>query len=267
MLLVALLAMMGAFRSEVSIYTGLDSIYINGTYDVLRPGACATPDFSVTVAGAQEISRYLELPNPDRLGNDSVLDSEGCLSRVSWRLAPFDLYRQMEPLEAHAMDWLHDYKMIILKDTGLIPQNSNRDAANGMLYWSEFGGTWEEHPLIHNNTTAAIEDFFRVYIEWANPFTFNNYHTRYDPHTYTMPIELRGSMLIYIFLLGTLGLKTIWRISLAGSISVYSLLMGRWDMSIFIGATMLSDIDIWTSPTSAAAIIDYRTHKSVSKLQ
>ncbi|KAG5927503.1 hypothetical protein E4U42_002180 [Claviceps africana] len=287
MLLVAILALTGAFPSEESVYTGPDSIYINGTYDIVRPGSCDVSSIFLTVDGIQELTRYLDLPSPEHLGNSSILSGATCLSRVSWNLGPTQLYRQMEPFEARALEVeaakknstylrlgslspaqikIKDYKISIAKDIELLSKSEARRFNGSLLYWSEFGGNWEEHPYIPNNITYAITDFVRTYAEWANPFNFNNYHIRYDPHTYTMPIEFRGSMSVYLFLLGTLGLKTIWRLCLAGAISAYSLLIGRWDMSIFLGATMLSDIDIWNSSHFAAATIDYNIRKHMSKL-
>ncbi|KAG6005655.1 hypothetical protein E4U21_007771 [Claviceps maximensis] len=263
MLLVALLAQMGAFRSEQSIYTEMDSSYINGTLNIIRPG----PDCglkSIEVSGVSEVAKFLRVSSLDHLGNTSIPSAPLCLSSISRQLSPFELYNLLDLLKAHSPEKnatsqhsassVHARSMSENLETSIRKVVGDRAANSTSLYLAEFGGTWEEHPFIHDNLTYAAQNFSRAYAEWANPFTFNNYHTRYDPHTYTMPVELRGSMLIYIFLLGTMGLKTKWRTSLAGAMSVYSLLMGRWDMSIFLGASMMSDIDIWNSSNAVSVI-------------
>ncbi|KAG5982193.1 hypothetical protein E4U55_002211 [Claviceps digitariae] len=277
MLLVALLAQMGAFRSEASIYTGRDSLFINGTLVIASDAhyvSCFTG--SNFVAGARGMAKALRLPSPAHLGNVSTLSNSVCLTRVNRLLSPFELYSLTELLEEqtakqnmtaselmgptiHARTMSENLQTSIISWAGYDHPNSTR------LFWADFGGTWEEHPVIHDNFIYAVQNFSRIYAEWANPLNFNNYHPTYDPHTYTMPIEFRGSMLIYIFLLGTLGLKTKWRISLAGAISVFSLVMGRWDMSIFLGSAMLSDIDISNSLNVLPFITDYISSKRVSK--
>jgi len=83
-----------------------------------------------------------------------------------------------------------------------------------------------------------------VYSEWANPFNFNHYHPRYDPHTYTIPMELRGSMVLYTLLLGTAALKAKWRLGTAAGLSLYALTLGRWDIGTFVGGMVLSEVDV-----------------------
>ncbi|KAG6131000.1 hypothetical protein E4U24_002518 [Claviceps purpurea] len=275
MLLVALLAQTGAFRSEKSVYTGYDSAYINGSLIDVRPGSDCAPG-SIPLVGVLGVANFLGLPNPERLSNSSTPSDMLCLRRVSKRISPFDMYDMMAQLEPTANTNSNPQNLSLAVRPGyqskepkeMLPKAVGRRKSNfTTLQWARFGGSWEEHPSTGKNLTTAIQDFSRAYAEWANPFNFNHYHTRYDPHTYTMPIEFRGSMLIYLFLLGTLGIKTIWRLSIAGVMSVYSLVMGRWDMSIFLGATMLSDIEIWSSPKSAPIIADYTRGKRSFKLQ
>jgi peptidoglycan/LPS O-acetylase OafA/YrhL len=110
--------------------------------------------------------------------------------------------------------------------------------------WVQLGGTWEEHPIMYESINYAFTNYTRMYIEWVNPFNYGHYHPRYDPHTFTIPMELRGSMFIYIFLLGTANIQAKWRLFFAAILSIYSIILGRWDMGAFIGGTMLSEIDI-----------------------
>lgn len=112
------------------------------------------------------------------------------------------------------------------------------------LKWVQFGGSWEEHPFIHDNATYAMKNYTRSVAEWANPFNFGHYHPRYDPHTFTIPMELRGSMVLYIFLLATAAMKYRWRLRIAGGMMVYSLTLGRWDIATFLGGMTMSEMDI-----------------------
>jgi peptidoglycan/LPS O-acetylase OafA/YrhL len=115
--------------------------------------------------------------------------------------------------------------------------------------WVQLGGSWEEHPIIHNHTIWAIGNYTRVLAEWASPFNFGHYHPRYDPHTFTIPMEFRGSVCIYVFLLATAALKVKWRLGLGAALAFYALQIGRWDMSIFMGGMLHSELDIRRTST------------------
>lgn len=110
--------------------------------------------------------------------------------------------------------------------------------------WIQLGGSWEEHPLVHPHLPKALANFTVVYTEWVNPFNLGHYHPRYDPHTWTIPKELRGSMLLWTFLLGTAGLTAKWRLTGAVGLAGYSLTMGHWDMGVFVGGMVASEVDL-----------------------
>lgn len=110
--------------------------------------------------------------------------------------------------------------------------------------WIQLGGSWEEHPVVHPHLPKALANFTIVYMEWANPFNFGHIHPRYDPHTWTIPKELRGSMVLYTFLLGTAGLKARWRLAAAVGLASYALIVGYWDMGVFVGGMVASEVDL-----------------------
>lgn len=116
--------------------------------------------------------------------------------------------------------------------------------------WIQLGGSWEEHPLIHPHIFKALANFTVVYTEWANPFNFGHMHPRYDPHTWTIPKELRGSMVLYTFLLGTAALRARWRIGAAIGLSIYALTLGYWDMGVFVGGMIHSELDLLRNAAS-----------------
>lgn len=282
MFLVAILAQVGVFRSEESIYEGRDSMYINGTVSVADPGKKCY-NGTVLVDGAADIAHVLGLQSPMYLGNVTDYNETLCLNVTSSLFSPASLYTLVvaDENESSANETVKDDgKGTTKTDTkgskkqarDKVPDKS-KDTSKGKetekdkekktkkgvklpshlkgpkndtldFAWVQLGGSWEEHPFIHDNMTYALQNFTRAYAEWANPFNFGHYHPRYDPHTFTIPMELRGSMFLYIFLLGTAALKTKWRLSLAGILSAYSLQLGRWDMATFMGGMALSEIDI-----------------------
>ncbi|ORY59115.1 acyltransferase 3 [Pseudomassariella vexata] len=121
--------------------------------------------------------------------------------------------------------------------------------------WIKLGGMWEEHPIIHPNMTTALSNFTAVYAEWANPFTWDPRHPRLDPHAYTIPMEFRGSMVLYTLLLGTAALKASWRLSIAGYLAIYCLIMGRWEVATFLGGMIISELDVLRTSSQTDPIL------------
>ncbi|KAJ0341652.1 hypothetical protein COL922a_002091 [Colletotrichum nupharicola] len=282
MALVALLAQMGAFKSENAIFKGPDSAYINGTVTFAHPQlgeSCING--TVAAAGPKSVAKYLHLQTPLTLGNLTDLTASSdqlCLNKTSQLFMPAMLYSFVDSLEVDLKPENKSANATLKqaestkprpreektggghlekiwgKHRSSIQEQAEKDMADAAeaknlttthnITWVQMGGSWEEHPIIHDNMTYAIKNFTRVYAEWANPFNFGHYHTRYDPHTFTIPMELRGSMFIYLFLLGTAAIKAKWRMGIGSFLSVYSLIFGRWDMAAFMGGMVFSEIDI-----------------------
>ncbi|KFH47533.1 hypothetical protein ACRE_016850 [Hapsidospora chrysogenum ATCC 11550] len=276
MLIVAVLAQMGAFKAEDDIFKGPDSVYINGTFAKVKLGGPCS-NVSVPLAGAQGIADYMMLDDSTFLSNITGWDRMLCLNTTSNSYGPANTYKLVDKAEEQlhrfwnhtkgldtwaVQDYIdqgfnveHEYPY-----QGPIPINikpKNATNATNFLF-VQMGGSWEEHPLIHDNITYAAQNFTRVYAEWANPFNFGHYHPRYDPHTFTIPMELRGSMVVYIFLLATAALKAKWRLAFAGVLVAYSLGISRWDMATFLGGTTLSELDIRNPPDGQKDPLDDR---------
>ncbi len=265
MFIVAMLAQMGAYRSEDAIFKGPDSAYINGTIAKVKlDGRC--PNTTVSLTGAQGIADYLLLDDSAFLSNVTGWNRSLCLNATSEGFSPartYDLAGWAEgqlskfwnrtkgldtwAVQAYLDEGQGEHETPYQGPVPIELVGTNVTNASEFMF-VQMGGSWEEHPFIHDNMTYALQNFTRAYAEWANPFNFGHYHPRYDPHTFTIPMELRGSMFIYIFLLGTAAIKARWRLGFAGILAAYSLGMARWDMATFLGGATLSELDIRHPP-------------------
>ncbi|KIW00077.1 uncharacterized protein PV09_08419 [Verruconis gallopava] len=283
MFLVAMMAQIGIFRSERDIYTGPDSKYINGSVTVGYVGRPCT-NITSNSSTPMEMAQYLRISNAQYLVNvtgNTTADWSGnsfCLNTTSRLVGPATLYNSMNATEqvwwklAMGM-WISGYESRLIREHEALMQimaekEHNRTLADHAVKdkinkglppgpelpaafpkyndwsWVQLGGSWEEHPIIHEKMTYAIGNLTTTYMEWANPFNFGLYFPRYDPHTFTIPLEFHGSVFIYFFLLATAALKFKWRMSIGGLLTLYSLRMGRWDMALFMGALLQSELDI-----------------------
>lgn len=261
MFAVAMLAQVGVFRSEKTIYKGPDSMWINGTVTkgFFHNGTC--PNNTVAVEGRLGVAELLGLRTEVYL-NETIKDTDQlCLNTTSRLHMPATLYFDVEKpkknktasanttsskiftdfAEYHHSD-AHNPASKANAKTLDLTGTANNTTQN--FTWIQLGGSWEEHPIIHPHIFKALANFTVVYSEWANPFQFGHMHPRYDPHTWTIPKELRGSMVIYTFLLGTAALKARWRLTAAAGLAAYAITMGFWDMGVFVGGMLLSELDL-----------------------
>lgn len=253
MFIVAMLAQVGVFRSEDDIFKGPDSVHINGTITVAQLGVECANDTHLVHGGAG-IAEFLGLRDHMYLGNLTHYTEPLCLNDTSKLFGPSSTYKlhltpERESNDTSSLDILAPYPWVVpYFNPAPINLANTTDATKvkGGLktVYFQMGGSWEEHPFIHDNLTYALQNFTRAYAEWANPFSFGHAHPRYDPHTFTIPMELRGSMVIYIFLFATAAIKARFRLGFAGVLSAYCLTLGRWDIATFMGGTVMSELDI-----------------------
>lgn len=277
MFTVALLAQAGVFRSEKAIYKGPDSSWINGTVTKgwFAPEGLTQwpkqgpkcPNHTIAVEGREGIADALGLRTPIYLNETIGITDTLCLNITSTLHMPAVLYTDIDkPIpkpaaknatanstvftdfaEYHRND---PHNPAASKPT-LLADGHHRSAALNQtagskqkpFTWVQLGGSWEEHPIIHSNLPKALANFTVVYIQWANPFNFGHMHPRHDPHTWTIPKELRGSMVLYTFLLGTASMKARWRLGAAVGLAVYAICLGYWDMGVFVGGMLFSEYD------------------------
>ncbi|KAK3945946.1 acyltransferase family-domain-containing protein [Diplogelasinospora grovesii] len=71
--------------------------------------------------------------------------------------------------------------------------------------------------------------------------------TGYDPHLWTIPVEFRASMMLFLVLLGTARLRTAWRVvTVLGALGfVYR--SDRWEMVLFLAGMILAELDLMRS--------------------
>lgn len=254
MFIVAILAQAGAFKAEKAIYKGPDSMWINGTVTngYHWEEALPCPKGTFRAKGREDVAALLGLQT-DLYLNQTINDTTTlCMQIQSKQHMPAILYTDIDPPKPKpsnaTMNMTRSHSSVIMRPTGHPLFNQQPGNMSVQPYkWVQLGGSWEEHPIIHSHIFKALANFTVVYGQWANPFNFGHVHPRHDPHTWTIPKELRGSMVLYTFLLGTINLRTNWRLGAAALLGLFSLTLGHWDMGVFVGGMMLAEWDLLRS--------------------
>lgn len=77
----------------------------------------------------------------------------------------------------------------------------------------------------------------------VNPFSWATIGPKFSNQLWTLPTEFRGSMIIFLSLLGLSKAKTGVRMSLISLFALYSFYTaGRWDMSLFLGGIVIAEL-------------------------
>jgi peptidoglycan/LPS O-acetylase OafA/YrhL len=115
-------------------------------------------------------------------------------------------------------------------------------AAKALQHNPLAAGKWEEHPPHFPDFQTQMWDFAGMWWRWSSPFRWDLNYSPYDPHTWTIPVELRCSFVLFVLLVGSAGLKQRWRMGLTVLVAIYCLLQTRWDVATFIGGALVADV-------------------------
>lgn len=106
-------------------------------------------------------------------------------------------------------------------------------------------GRVPEHPVISNTIVKQLIDWgYFITFEMANPWRWDSGDLVYGPHLWTIPISFKGSLVTFLMCLALLRVKSFVRLSIITMATVHAVLVGRWDMSLFLGGMLLSGLDV-----------------------
>lgn len=105
-------------------------------------------------------------------------------------------------------------------------------------------GRIPDHPVLLETAFQQLWDWARfVLAEMTNPWRWDSGALIYGPHLWTIPISFRGSLVTFLMCLALLRVKSSVRLGILTIGIVHSVLLGRWDMSLFLGGMLLSGVD------------------------
>ncbi|RAH51406.1 acyltransferase family protein [Aspergillus brunneoviolaceus CBS 621.78] len=105
-------------------------------------------------------------------------------------------------------------------------------------------GTNEQHPPIMRSFTKQFWDGYSTLAQLMDPFNWSLYYNNYNPHLWTIPVEFRSSIVLFLTILGTSRLGTPVRISLVSGLIWFCMRFGRWDVVLFLSGMLLAEADL-----------------------
>ncbi|KAJ5622323.1 hypothetical protein N7528_005555 [Penicillium herquei] len=125
-------------------------------------------------------------------------------------------------------------------------------------------GTNEQHPLVYKSLYKQSWDWYYTVARLMNPFDWGLYYNNYNPHLWTIPVEFRCSLVLFLTTLATSRLISPVRMTLVASLTWFCMRYGRWDVVLFLVGMQMAELDLingtWERPVIPSAGTDDTLH-------
>ncbi|KAK5999472.1 hypothetical protein QM012_005473 [Aureobasidium pullulans] len=112
----------------------------------------------------------------------------------------------------------------------------------------------------------AKETFTKLMNPWS--FTAKSTEVTIDGHLWTIPVEFRSSLVLYLTQAGLAHLKSKVRMAILVFLIIWVHQMGRWEMILFYGGFLCADLDFHRSSTTDPTLpISEKTRPKTSKIK
>lgn len=103
---------------------------------------------------------------------------------------------------------------------------------------------WARQP-VHGGCLAQVEDWTSSVFDMTKPWQWDvMQNLRYDMHTWTLPVEMSMSMLLFVTITGLSRCKVPVRLGMMIMIMLYCFRSGRWAAVEFIGGAFIAEVDL-----------------------
>ncbi|KJZ79647.1 hypothetical protein HIM_01116 [Hirsutella minnesotensis 3608] len=118
-----------------------------------------------------------------------------------------------------------------------------RDFANDETYMPN---VIEPHPLRMESAYEQFSDWALHMYRFVHIFGWEKFggSTSYDVHLWTIPVEFRCSLYLFLVILATARLRTRFRLLVVGFATWFAYRHSRWDLMLFLCGTLLAEWDI-----------------------
>jgi peptidoglycan/LPS O-acetylase OafA/YrhL len=115
-------------------------------------------------------------------------------------------------------------------------------------------GTNEQHPPVMKSLRRQFWDWYFTVVNLVNLWDWALYYNYYNPHLWTIPVEFRSSIVLFVTILATSRLVSVVRMSLVGGLIWFCMRWGRWDVVHFLFGMIMAELDLingtWERPST-----------------
>jgi peptidoglycan/LPS O-acetylase OafA/YrhL len=116
----------------------------------------------------------------------------------------------------------------------------------------------------HKPFNHGIAALFRYIDEESNPWTWDQYmEGYYNPQLWSIALEYRGSMVVFLAVLGLARSRTCVRMGVESAIITHAFVHKRWDVALFMAGMLVAEMDVFVhSSTTLKGIMRRRSTKA-----
>ena len=130
-----------------------------------------------------------------------------------------------------------------------------------------YQGNNEEHPVLHSTFYEQSSDWLRsVGTLVSNVWCWDLYFNNYDPHLWTIPLEFRSSIVLFVTILGFSRVRPMPRLTLLfGLVSLCLAYWARWEVFLFLTGMMFAELDLISGIFTETPLLDEEKDTSRSQ--
>ncbi|XXH03942.1 Dipeptidyl-peptidase 5 [Hypoxylon texense] len=104
----------------------------------------------------------------------------------------------------------------------------------------------EHHPVLEETTQKQLWHWMKEMYDFVHIWGWEKFGgaTGYDVHLWTIPVEFRCSMMLFLVMLGTARLRTGIRFLCLGILMWFVLRSDRWEMLLFFWGMVIAELDL-----------------------
>ncbi|KAI2606457.1 acyltransferase [Hypoxylon fragiforme] len=104
----------------------------------------------------------------------------------------------------------------------------------------------EHHPVLEETTQKQLRHWVREMYDFVHVWGWEKFGgaTGYDVHLWTIPVEFRCSMMLFLVMIGTANLRTGVRFFCLACIMWFVLRSDRWEMVLFLWGMAIAELDL-----------------------
>ncbi|KAL2369735.1 acyltransferase [Blastomyces gilchristii SLH14081] len=105
-------------------------------------------------------------------------------------------------------------------------------------------GINEQHPPYFVSFIDQVADCYLTVVHLIDPWNWGLYYNFYNPHLWTIPVEFRCSMVLFLTIICVSRFRTWIRLTLVSGLLYYCIRWGRWDLVLFLSGMLMAEVDI-----------------------
>lgn len=129
-----------------------------------------------------------------------------------------------------------------------------REFANSKIF---LRNVLEHHPLRLDTLELQVRHWMWTVFQFVHVWGWENFggSTPYDVHLWTIPVEFRTSLVLFLTILGLAKTRSCLRLAMMMGIMWFTLRNDRWEMVLFFAGAFLAELDLIRGPLSGSSVV------------